>query len=443
MKNDSGTIESVSIEQLWMKHDISLVLHHDINFLTGVNGSGKTTVINLIAAVLTTDLLYLHQTIFKRITISIISASSANSSNLVVEKKLSKDNKGEILVYNIHSSKKTETFKVDSPIGKYYQRANRLPRYFNNSSRPVYTVTQIQQSIDKLINVSCLSVQKYDKDYFYRDADSDWSFVDDKLKTQSDDLVRHLSGLKTQVEELSNTFLRKIFLSLILEESLNFKLPDLISSTDIFQVQETFKQILSQLDLFSIAHNSTQNEGIRDVEATVDSLFRTLNTAKELILNNSHDFSQNELVLFYNTMLLKKIVLYWDEYLKSKADIDKPKNSFLKAINEMSKQKEILINNTNEIEVSTRQQDSVKIGDLSSGEKQLLILLTEALLQNGQPYVYISDEPELSLHINWQARLVTNIRAINPKAQIFFATHSPDIVGPYGKKMFNMEDITS
>lgn len=443
MKNHSGTIESVSIEQLWMKHDINLVLHHDINFLTGVNGSGKTTVINLIAAVLTTDLQYLYQTIFKRISISIIPEGSSNPSSVVVEKKLSKDNIGGILIYNIHSSKKTETFKVVSATGSYDQKASQLPHDFNNSPRPFYTVTQIQQTIDKLINVSCLSVQKYNKDYFYRDADSDWSSVDDKLKNQSDDLVRHLSGLKTQIEELSNTFVRKIFLSLILEEPINVKLPDLISSTNIFQVQETFKQILSQLDLFSIAHTSTQNQCNNDVETTIDSLFRTVNTAIELLLSNSHDVSQNELILLYNTMLIKKIVLDWDEYLRSKEDIDKPKNSFLKVINEMFKLKEILINGRNVIEVSTRHQDSVKIGELSSGEKQLLIFLTEALLQNGQPYVYISDEPELSLHINWQARFVTNIRAINPKAQIFFATHSPDIVGPFGKKMFNMEDITS
>lgn len=443
MNNHGGTIESVSIEQLWMKHDINLVLHHDVNFLTGVNGSGKTTVINLIVAVLTTDLQYLYRTKFKRISISIRPEGSTNPSSVMVEKKPSKDNIGELLIYNIDNSKKTKTFRVNSAIGRYYQRANRLPHHFNNNLRPNYSVTQIQQSIDKLINVSWLSVQRYDKVDFYRDDESDWSLVDDKLKNQSDDLVRHLSGLKTQVGELLNTFQRKIFLSLILEEPRNFKVPDLISSTNISQVQETFKQILSQLDLFSLARTSKQKEGPHDVEATLDSQFKILNTAKEHFLNNSLDVSQNELVLFYNTMLIKKIVLDWDEYLKNKEDIDKPKNIFLKVINEMSTRKKILINERNEIEISTRQHDSVKIKDLSSGEKQLLIVLTEALLQNAQPYVYIADEPELSLHVDWQECLVTNIRAINPKAQIFFATHSPDIVGPYDEKMFDMEDITS
>lgn len=443
MKNNRGTIESVSIEQLWMKHNINLVLHHDINFLTGVNGSGKTTVINLIVAVLTTDLQYLYRTKFKSISISIRPEGSTNPSSVMVEKKLSKDNIGEILIYTIFNSKKSVTFKVDSAIGRYYQRANRLPHHFNNNPRSIYKATQIQQLIDELINVSWLSVQRYDKVDFYRDDEADWSLVDDKLKSQSDDLVRHLSGLKTQVGELLNTFQRKIFLSLIFEEPRNFKIPDLISSTNFSQVQDTFKQIFSQLDLFSLAHTSAQNESINDVEATIDSQFRIVNAAKEHFLNNSHDVGQNELVLFYNTMLIEKIVVDWNEYLKSKDDIDKPKNSFLKVINEMSTRKEILINDRNEIEISTRQQDSVKIKDLSSGEKQLLIVLTEALLQNAKPYVYIADEPELSLHVDWQECLVTNIRAINPKAQIFFATHSPDIVGPYEEKMFDMEDITS
>jgi predicted ATP-binding protein involved in virulence len=76
---------------------------------------------------------------------------------------------------------------------------------------------------------------------------------------------------------------------------------------------------------------------------------------------------------------------------------------------------------------------------LSSGEKQLLIVLGEALLQEKQAWVYIADEPELSLHVKWQESLVENLRTINPNAQIVFATHSPDVVSTFGDKVFDME----
>ena len=65
---------------------------------------------------------------------------------------------------------------------------------------------------------------------------------------------------------------------------------------------------------------------------------------------------------------------------------------------------------------------------LSSGEKQMLIILLTVLLQNNQPYVLLMDEPEASLHIEWQQRLVTIIRKMNPKAQIILTTHSPALI---------------
>ena len=63
--------------------------------------------------------------------------------------------------------------------------------------------------------------------------------------------------------------------------------------------------------------------------------------------------------------------------------------------------------------------------NLSSGEKQMLIILLTTLLQDGKDYILLMDEPEISLHIDWQRSLITNIRQINPNCQIIMITHSP------------------
>lgn len=65
---------------------------------------------------------------------------------------------------------------------------------------------------------------------------------------------------------------------------------------------------------------------------------------------------------------------------------------------------------------------------LSSGEKQMLIILLTALVQNGQHCVFFMDEPEASLHIEWQQKLVAMIRELNPNAQIILSTHSPAVI---------------
>ena len=65
---------------------------------------------------------------------------------------------------------------------------------------------------------------------------------------------------------------------------------------------------------------------------------------------------------------------------------------------------------------------------LSSGEKQMLIILLTVLVQNHEPYVLFMDEPEVSLHFEWQKRLISLVRDLNPNVQIVLTTHSPAVV---------------
>ncbi|MBQ8046654.1 MAG: ATP-binding protein [Prevotella sp.] len=65
---------------------------------------------------------------------------------------------------------------------------------------------------------------------------------------------------------------------------------------------------------------------------------------------------------------------------------------------------------------------------LSSGEKQILAILLTVLVEDNQPYVLFLDEPEVSLHIDWQQRLIDLIVELNPNVQIILTTHSPAVI---------------
>lgn len=65
---------------------------------------------------------------------------------------------------------------------------------------------------------------------------------------------------------------------------------------------------------------------------------------------------------------------------------------------------------------------------LSSGEKQLLIILLTVLIQDNKPSILFMDEPEISLHIGWQKKIIKYIRELNPNVQVIIATHSPAII---------------
>ena len=65
---------------------------------------------------------------------------------------------------------------------------------------------------------------------------------------------------------------------------------------------------------------------------------------------------------------------------------------------------------------------------LSSGEKQILIILLTVLVEDDEPYVLFMDEPEVSLHMEWQKRLIDLCLELNPNVQIILTTHSPAVV---------------
>ena len=65
---------------------------------------------------------------------------------------------------------------------------------------------------------------------------------------------------------------------------------------------------------------------------------------------------------------------------------------------------------------------------LSSGEKQMLVILLTVLVEDNCPYVLFMDEPEVSLHVEWQKQLIDLIMELNPNVQIILTTHSPAVI---------------
>lgn len=79
---------------------------------------------------------------------------------------------------------------------------------------------------------------------------------------------------------------------------------------------------------------------------------------------------------------------------------------------------------------------------LSSGEKQILIILLTVLTQNREPYVLLMDEPEISLHIEWQQRLLGLVVDLNPNVQVIITTHSPAVImDGWMDRVTDVEDI--
>lgn len=71
---------------------------------------------------------------------------------------------------------------------------------------------------------------------------------------------------------------------------------------------------------------------------------------------------------------------------------------------------------------------TLRLDQLSSGERQLVYILATAANTCGKPTLFLMDEPEVSLHLSWQEKIIDAIMAIHPQIQIIAVTHSPGII---------------
>lgn len=116
-------------------------------------------------------------------------------------------------------------------------------------------------------------------------------------------------------------------------------------------------------------------------------------------------------------------------YMNDMKRIYAQNNLFINIVNKAFK-------NTGKVVNTEQSKLQFKIGEeilennkrLSSGEKQFLIIMLTVLLQRQEESILIMDEPEISMHLDWQRSLLNNIKELNPNCQIILATHSPGVI---------------
>ncbi|WP_455626416.1 AAA family ATPase [Parabacteroides sp.] len=140
---------------------------------------------------------------------------------------------------------------------------------------------------------------------------------------------------------------------------------------------------------------------------------------------------------------VEKAVKNKQENLATISSLYDRKELFIKKVNELfSPTHKKLDDTTSEIRFLLEDGMVIYPNELSSGEKQLLIVLILALKLDGRESIVFWDEPEISMHIDWQRALIRVAREINPFGQLIIATHSPSIIYEgWEKRIVNMEDL--
>ena len=424
-------VDRVEVEGFWDTHNLKVQLHRDVTFFIGPNGTGKTTQINLIAAVLTGDLVTLERTPFKKITITLTSTDSARSPSIVVTKSRKKDRAVELLEYRIrkdrdapesrHSMEELEELGV--------RRAEFSRRYVADFYRRM--ASGISAAFTELVQVQWLSVHRTTLVDSGRERDERLfeSSVDRKLESLSNDLVRYFATFTSQKDERVRQFQEYIFFSLLEQTDYNTVFADRKNTAELVNSNET-----TLAEIFSELH--VKNPG---TDKLIASFFER---ARKVVSPGRRDgITIDDVGILFGLRKVEGVIEQWKMLQEQLDRIFTQRDRFVKVANELLQRKTMKISDSNELVFTTRTGKKLTPHMLSSGEKQLLILLSEALLQRQSPSIFIADEPELSLHVTWQEKLVSSLRNLNSHAQIIFATHSPDIVGALADRAIDMETV--
>ena len=197
---------------------------------------------------------------------------------------------------------------------------------------------------------------------------------------------------------------------------------------------EGFKGMTSNLltNYIDIYENNTKKMDLKEIDAsTLEIVFSRLadridQNIKDKIIHMVENWKFNNDK--YSKYLLSIINELTNIYEKNK-QIDDNIENFKNVCNNYLVNKEVKYDKF-KIECKVEQinnNEEISLKNLSSGEKQILSLFSKLYLNLNNKNILLFDEPELSLSIIWQKKLIPDIVNSNRCGFIMAITHSPFI----------------
>ena len=103
--------------------------------------------------------------------------------------------------------------------------------------------------------------------------------------------------------------------------------------------------------------------------------------------------------------------------------------------------KSVTLNMNEGIRIVAKNSDELAPALLSSGERQLLYLLASTIVAKEKSHIFMIDEPEISLNVRWQRKLISALLDLTKDANIQFvlATHSVELLTQYEDCVLDLE----
>lgn len=456
-------IKRIEIKGLFgfLNYDIELS-GQGIDVLTGPNGSGKTTILRLVMAVLEQDLEGLARPRYDSITIhagtepyemQTLKPRVRNASvTVLTEMKIQVENLRRELRFTIddievgsiykrirpgYEDEVTgelveETFQLDpgaqmhQKLGVFYvpQRVTVL----NLSRLAASGSQQIETSIEDELTVDLSPINQLLRDSISRAS----QVLLDSVATSSQILVDYLITPKSR--RLSNTELRYPLAELSVNQlsdeferlRLQFKLVGVELDSSV--LESYFEQEVRRVER-RIRRQQEEDDSNPEIDRSKE--YR-LNVSPEEFMSSTESDSKQTYFMPVAEKYVRTMILGYQRAAVHTERIYR----FLSRLNAaLSNNKSVEVHFPRNggarikiIQTNPKTSEEVEISKgLSSGEHRYIKLFATLLL-NSPTTIYIIDEPELSLHPEWLDGMIKDLEAIRGKAQYVIASHSPYLV---------------
>ncbi|MFI7205153.1 AAA family ATPase [Micromonospora sp. L5] len=131
-----------------------------------------------------------------------------------------------------------------------------------------------------------------------------------------------------------------------------------------------------------------------------------------------------------------------DARLDSLQETERLVRTFVDYLNDYFDDKRVTFTPRTGIRIYSDGDYQIPASRLSSGERQLLLLLCRAVLSRQATTLFMIDEPELSLNAKWQRRLVQTLLDLveGSNVQFIMATHSIEIITKHRPYLAELRD---
>lgn len=452
-------VTKIKIRNLFGYLNKEIEFNKDINLLVGINGSGKTSILNALNWLLVPS--------FQNLCVNEYDIIEIEFNFQKEDYRLtSKQNPKEVTIdlQNISTGYVFPQIQADFKIHpKTLNRKDdiveKLSLEYSNLAPEKHEEETWEFLFSKIPNPIVIGL---DRNLFTEEGD-EISYVEDHNGVMRKRLANKSQGVKSPLEKVmrlsGSEYMRYKNKILDLNRRLNDKI--MLSSFDETVTHETINEILKspkislkQVESLEIKVKDYFVENILDKKnpsslrqkhenEAFDKIERYFTNLKA-ILNQVDNEKKESLDILYITNLnqfrkIKELIKDFEDFENRSKKFFEPLKQYLDTINIFLKDssKELYFDkNTSRLKfrILDANLNSIKenreIENLSSGEKQILILFTYIKFNNKIGKLFIIDEPELSLHPKWQENFLEGIKTIMPdNTQLLFATHSPAIVG--------------